>query len=45
MAELPELYGRRLGDSEAFLKHAATEAARAVSRPNRRRLERTPRKY
>ena len=45
MAELPELYGRRPRDSEALLKHTATEAAHTVSRPKRRRLERTPRKY
>ena len=45
MAELPELYSRRLRDSEALLKHTATEAAHTVSRPKRRRLERTPRKY
>ena len=41
MAELLELRvdDRSLEDSEALLKHAATEAAPTVSRPKRRRLE------
>lgn len=41
MAELLELRvdDRSLEDSEALLKHAATEAAPTVSRPRRRRLE------
>lgn len=47
MAELLELRvdDRSLEDSEALLKHAATEAAPTVSRPKRRRLEPSARNY
>lgn len=47
MAELLELRvdDRSLEDSEASLKHAATEAALTVSRPKRRRLEPSARNY
>jgi hypothetical protein len=47
MAELLELRvdDRSLEDSEALLKHAATEAVPTVSRPKRRRLEPSARNY
>jgi len=47
MAELLELRvdDRSLEDSEALLKHAATEAAPTVSRSKRRRLEPSARNY